>query len=250
MGTGGWSALNAMAWGGVAGVALLVGGLMGLYERFSNRTISLILALGGGILIAMVALDLMETSFAQGGFWASGLGVLAGAFTFFLADSALERYGAKRRKQAEGQPSSEESGYAIFVGSMLDSIPEAVAIGVSLLKGGSIGWVLVAGVFLSNIPEGLSATAGMVKAGRSKRYVLVLWAAAALATALAALLGYVLFARLPVEQVALTQSFAAGAILAMLASSVFPQAFKEGGPLVGLLNAIGFLLAFFLSKLD
>lgn len=245
-----WNALNAMLWGGIAGFALLVGGLMGFYERFSNRTISLILALGGGVLIALVALELMQASFDQGGYWASGLGVMAGSFTFFLADLALARAGGKKRKQSAGQPESEHSGYAIFVGSMLDSIPEAVAIGVSLLKGGAIGWVLIIGVFLSNVPEGLSATTGMVKAGRSKRFILGLWAAAALATALASVLGYWVFARMPVEQVALTQSFAAGAILAMLASSVFPQAFKDGGPMVGLLTSIGFLIAFFLSKLE
>lgn len=244
------AALNALFWGGLAGFALLVGGLMGFYERFSNRAISMVMALGGGVLIAMVALELMQGSFEQGGYRASGLGLIAGSLSFFLADLALAHYGAKRRKQAEGQPASETSGYAIFVGSMLDSIPEAVAIGVSLLKGGAIGWVLVVGVFISNVPEGLSATAGMVKAGRPKRFILGLWAAAALATALAALLGYWLFARVPVEHVALTQSFAAGAILAMLASSVFPEAFKDGGPMVGLLTSVGFLIAFFLSKLE
>lgn len=244
------SALMAMLWGGVAGFALLIGALVGFSERMSNRTVSLILALGGGVLIAMVALELMQESFELGGYWASGVGVLGGSTTFFLADLALAHYGGKRRKQSEGQPETEGSGYAIFVGSLLDSIPEAVAIGVSLLKGGSIGWVLILGVLLSNIPEGLSATTGMLKAGRSLRYVFGLWSAATLATALAALFGYLLFAYLPIEQVALTQSFAAGAILAMLASSVFPQAFKQGGPMVGLLTSIGFLIAFFLSKID
>ena len=47
----------------------------------------------------------------------------------------------------------------------------------------------------------------------------------------------------------MSQSFAAGAILTMLASTVFPEAFKDGGPLVGLLTSIGFLLAFFLTQL-
>ena len=128
--------------------------------------------------------------------------------------------------------------------------PEAVAIGVSLLKGGAIGWVLVLGVFLSNVPEGLSATAGMIKAGRSTRYILGLWTAATLATAIAALLGYLLLAQVPPGQVAFTQSFAAGAILCMLASTVFPEAFKDGGPVVGLLTSIGFLIAFFLTQLQ
>jgi ZIP family zinc transporter len=239
-----------MMWGGVAGLALLIGGVIGLNERFSSKTISMVMALGGGVLIAMVALELMEGSFEQGGYFAAGVGMILGSLAFFSADLMLARQGAKRRKEDSAQPSSEGSGMAIFVGSLMDSIPEAVAIGVSLLKGGAIGWVLVLGVFLSNIPEGLSATAGMRKAGRSTRYVLGLWSAAVAATALAALIGYVALARVPEAYVALTQSFAAGAILTMLASTVFPEAFKDGGPRVGLLTSLGFLAAFFLTRLE
>ena len=242
-----WSPLF---WGGLAGLALLVGGLLAMYIHFSTRTISLVMALGGGILIAMVALELMEESFEQGGYWAAGLGVLAGSLAFFLADTFVSRRGAKHRKEAQDQSASEGAGMSIFVGSLLDSVPEAVAIGVSLLKGGPIGWVLVLGVFMSNIPEGLSATSGMIKAGRSRTYILGLWTAAVAATALAALIGYVALARVPPGQVAYTQSFAAGAILCMLASTVFPEAFKDGGPVVGLLTSLGFLGAFFLTQLQ
>lgn len=237
-------------WGGLAGVALMLGGLLALSKRFSSRFISLVMALGGGILIAMVALELVEESFKQGGHMAAGVGVMAGALVYFAADLAVARRGAKKRKESENQPSSDASGMAIFIGSMLDSIPEAVAIGVSLLKGGAIGWVLVLGVFISNIPEGLSATSGMIKAGRSNRYILGLWSAATLATAFAALIGYVALAQVPAAHVAYTQSFAAGAILCMLASTVFPEAFKDGGPVVGLLTSLGFLLAFFLTQLQ
>ncbi len=45
------------------------------------------------------------------------------------------------------------------------------------------------------------------------------------------------------------QSFAAGAILTMLASTMMPEAYQEGGAVVGLVTAIGFLMAFILSKL-
>ena len=239
----------ALLWGGVAGFSLLIGAVMQLSGRFSSRFISLVMALGGGVLIALVALELMEESFHLGGHWAAGVGVMTGALTFFSADLYLSRRGARHRKEAQGQPSSPQSGLTLFVGSLLDSVPEAVAIGVSLLKGGAMGWVLVVGIFLANVPEGLSATSGMLRAGRTRGFVLGLWGAAVLLTAVASMLGFVLLARVPPEYVGLTQSFASGAILAMLASTVFPEAFKEGGPVVGLLTATGFLIAFFLSKL-
>ncbi|MBU5614715.1 hypothetical protein [Geomonas azotofigens] len=46
------------------------------------------------------------------------------------------------------------------------------------------------------------------------------------------------------------QAFAAGAILTMLASTMMPEAFEEGGAVVGFITTVGFLLSFVLSKLQ
>jgi len=46
------------------------------------------------------------------------------------------------------------------------------------------------------------------------------------------------------------ESFAAGAILAMLADSMMPEAYEEGGFLIGFLTILGFLTAFILLKLS
>ena len=45
------------------------------------------------------------------------------------------------------------------------------------------------------------------------------------------------------------ESFAAGAILAMLADSMIPEAYEEGGVSIALLTILGFLVTFILSKL-
>ena len=43
---------------------------------------------------------------------------------------------------------------------------------------------------------------------------------------------------------------AAGAILTMLTSTMMPEAYDEGGQLVGLTTVLGFLLSFVLSHLE
>ena len=45
-------------------------------------------------------------------------------------------------------------------------------------------------------------------------------------------------------------SFAAGAILTMLADTMMPEAFDHGGRMVGLFTTLGFGLAFAISALD
>ncbi len=79
--------------------------------------------------------------------------------------------------------------------------------------------------------------------------MLGLWGAVRLASTLAALSGYLFLAGAPGNVVAAIQSFAAGAILTMFASTMMPQAYEEGGPAVGVVTTVGFLPAFVLTRL-
>ncbi|MBV9453984.1 MAG: hypothetical protein JOZ19_07705 [Rubrobacter sp.] len=107
----------------------------------------------------------------------------------------------------------------------MDSIPESVAIGVSLIGGGTVGLVMVAAVFLSNMPESLSAAAGMKKAGRSTANLLGLWRAVVAISAVSTLFGHLFLAGTPEYLITSIQSFAAGAILTVLASTMIPEAY-------------------------
>jgi ZIP family zinc transporter len=242
-------ALEAGFWGFVGGASLLIGALLGLYADASRRVISTVMAVGAGVLISSVAFDLMDESYKTGGFDAASLGLLLGALTFFVADRMVNKAGGQHRKRSQGQQAG-GSATAITIGALMDGIPESVAIGISIVGGGAVSWVFVVAVFLSNMPEGLSAAAGMKKAGHSAAYVLGLWGAVVAVSAASALFGYLFLAGAPEDVVAAIQAFAAGAILTMLASTMMPEAYEEGGDVVGVVTSVGFLLAFVLSRLE
>jgi len=240
--------LEAAFWGFVGGASLLIGALVGVYVRVSRRVISWVMALGAGVLISSVAFELMDEAYKTGGFDAASLGLLAGAVAFFLADRAVNRSGGHRRKNSGEKQGGSAS--AIAIGALMDGIPESAAIGISVLGGGEISVALVAAVFLSNVPEGLSSASGMKRAGKSTLHILVLWATVTIVSAIAALLGYLFLDGASENFVAAIQAFAAGAILTMLASTMMPEAYEEGGEVIGLVTTVGFLLAFILSRLE
>ena len=112
-----------------------------------------------------------------------------------------------------------------------------------------VALVAVIAVFLSNVPEGLSSAAGMKKAGRSAAYIFGLWSGIALVSGLSSWVGYVVFAGLGDAVVAATQAVAAGAILAMIADTMIPEAFEATHDYAGFITVAGFLAAFALSKM-
>lgn len=246
MGSG---ALAAGFWGFVGGVSLLIGAGAGLMLPASKRIIAVVMALGAGVLVSSVAFELMDEAFHQGGFDAASVGLMLGAVIFYAGDRIIESNGGKHRKRSQGQQAG-GSSTAILLGALMDGIPESIAIGVSLLKGGKVGYVMVIAVFLSNIPESLSSASGMLKAGHSRKFILLIWSAVVLISALSSLAGYWFLAGVSGNIVGGIQAFAAGAILTMLASTMMPEAFEEGGAIVGLVTTAGFLISFVLSKMQ
>lgn len=238
--------LEAAFWGFVGGFALLVGAVIGLRLRASQRVIGLIMAFGAGVLISALSFELTDEAFRRGGSDTVALGLTVGALSFFGGDWIIDRQGGNHRKRSGGEQAG-GSGGAIVVGAMLDGIPESIAIGVSLLGGGSVGIAVVAAVFLSNVPESLSAATGLSKAGHSARWILCLWAAVAVISALAAALGYAFLGDASPNLIGFIQAFAAGAILTMLADTMMPESFQHAGRYVGLFTVLGFAVAFLLS---
>jgi ZIP family zinc transporter len=240
-------------WGFFAGAALIVGAAAGYLVHIPQRYIAAIMAFGSGVLISALSFDLMDEAYKRGGFDSTAIGFVGGAAIYTAANWYLDQRGAKHRKRSgEQQPNEKQnpgSGLAIAVGALLDGIPESIVIGLSLLAGGAVSFVAVIAIFLSNIPEGLSSAVGMKKAGRSASYIFGVWIAIAVISGIASLLGYAVFRNFSADVIAGTTAVAAGAILAMLADTMIPEAFETAHEFAGFITVVGFLCAFVLTKL-
>lgn len=135
---------------------------------------------------------------------------------------------------------------AILIGTLLDNIPEALVIGINTREN-YIGWSFLFAVFISNFPEALASAAGMRQAGTSKEQILSLWIGVVFLSGFCAVCGYFLGSSSSELFVALIEAIAGGAILAMLSSTMMPEAYELGGSSVSYSTIAGFLLGFLIA---
>lgn len=131
---------------------------------------------------------------------------------------------------------------AIWLGILLDGIPESIVIGSNLLLHSTISLSLLAGLFLSNFPEALSSSVGLRQQKFSRGKILIMWSTIMIATGIGAIMGNVFFENVSPEMFALVDGMAAGAMLTMIAETMLPEAFHLGGSVTGLSTLAGFLV--------
>jgi len=138
---------------------------------------------------------------------------------------------------------------AIWLGIALDGIPESLIIGSSM-DGSTVSLALIGGLFLANIPESMSSAVVMKNQGGKTAPIILMWVALMVMTAIGAALGNLFFSEAPHALQAVLEGVAAGAMLAMVAQTMLPEAFDHGGWLTGLMTVIGFLAAIFMGTID
>jgi ZIP family zinc transporter len=203
------------------------------------------MSVGAGLLLAGVSLKITTDAIRLAGPVAVAVSLLLGAGAFSASNVLLAHFGAVHRKRCGDcvlQPTESQqpgSGTVIALGNALDAAPEAMVLGVAL-RDPVIPVALTIAFSLSNFPVALSSTAGMRAAGRSYPYIFLLWSGIAIGAAVAIAAGYVGLGSLSEAWPPRLQAFGAGALLAMAAETMIPEAFHNSPRFSGVLAAFGF----------
>ena len=163
------------------------------------------------------------------------------------------------KEEHEGAP------LAIWLGILIDGIPESFVIGSGMLimmqaKADMIDslsfidifpFTLIAGLFLANFPEALSSSANMKKQGWSKKRIFLMWFSLMIVTAIGSGFGYLLADSLNHTWLIFAEGLAAGAMLTMIASAMIPEAVIVGNAsVVGISTLAGFVSAISFKLLE
>ncbi|MFQ6550380.1 ZIP family metal transporter [Aestuariibius sp. 2305UL40-4] len=222
---------------GAVSAALVLGAVLGLSGLLRDRTEGFLVAVAGGALIVSLMLELVQPSVETTSLGLTLIFLVTGALIFTAVDYWVDEvWGA-------------ENGSGMLVAVTLDGIPENVALGALLVSAGPMEAAALAGsILLSNLPEASAGARRMQDSGLSRGAAFGVWAAAAGLLAAAAILGNLLLDGVSEQVLAAVRSFAAGSVIAALATEIFPSAFRRSAHYSGIAVAIGLALAMMLHE--
>jgi ZIP family zinc transporter len=224
--------IAALGWGALAASSLVIGALLGISRSWPARTIGLVLAFGAGALISAVSFDLAEEGARTGSPGITGLGLAAGAITYFTLDRVVNRRAAPRagpdgapRAGSEGETST---GSALALGAFLDGIPEQMVLGLGIAGGEGVSVGLLVAIFVSNLPEAIGSSTAMRAAGTRASAIRRLWLGVAAVCVVSTVVGYAIADNVSSNLTSAVDGFAAGALLVMLIDSMIPRGCPQG----------------------
>ncbi len=148
-------------------------------------------------------------------------------------------------------PDKPNAALAIWLGILIDGIPESLVIGMLAVSATGMSSSFIAGVFLANFPEAMSSAVSMKRAGMSGLKILFMWGSICVMTGIGAFIGAMLLSAHPTGVlfyfVLGIEALAAGAMLTMIAETMLPEAYEQGGAIVGLSTLAGFLTTLFVK---
>ena len=246
--------LMTTAIAGVVGTGL--GGLIGaMLQKDSNRTVSLLLSLAGGVMLSVVCFDLITEAVETNVGVLTVIGAIAlGVAIIYVLNHWIDKKTNPEVPHIDAQhPSTaddldelihsdhfeqhyakNDSKFSLFVAGVvmacaiaLHNVPEGMTIGASYASNngvmGSAALVLAILIGLHNIPEGMAVSVPLISGGMGKAKAVLLTALSGAPTMLGALLGFWL-GDVGALGLALSLGFASGAMLYVVFGEILPQA--------------------------
>lgn len=231
-------------------VTALGAALVLIFGRISKKTTDLFLASGAGVMLAACfwsllapAMELSE-SLGKNPLVSAGLGLLLGGVLVLVADRCLDRMALGKHRRS----------LLLVFSVTLHNLPEGIAVGVGFgaaaagIAGTGLGSAiaLAVGIGLQNFPEGAAVSLPLRREGLSRSRAFFWGQLSGIVEPVGALLG-VAAAQVWRAALPFLLSFSAGAMLAVVAGELIPEAAREHrrGCIIGVL--IGFLLMMMLD---
>ena len=210
--------LTALALSALPALANFGGGMLAEAFRVSSRALSLALHLAAGIVLAVVAVELIPEALSVDQPWVPVLAFAVGGAFFLAVDTGIEQLAERR---GGGGP------FIIFFGVSVDLFSDGLMIGTGTSIEFGLGLLLALGQTPADVPEGFAAVATFKNAGVARRNRMLLAAAFAVPIVLGVTVGYWgVLGQSELVKFSLL-AFTAGVLTTVAVEEIVPEAHNE-----------------------
>ncbi|TDT62379.1 ZIP family metal transporter [Fonticella tunisiensis] len=187
------------------------------FRKSNNIVMSSIMSIAAGLMLAVVAFDLIPEAILMGGLNITLFGILFGVAFVTILDiflphtKVLKKYGRHVK-----------TALLLGIGLAAHNFPEGLAIGSGFMGGQSLGIELALVIGLHDIPEGAAVAAPLMQSGLGRIKIILLTVLTALPTAVGALAGGIL-GNISKIFITLCLGFAAGTMLYIVCGELIPE---------------------------
>ena len=168
------------------------GGVVAEIIPTTRRMLSRALHVAAGIIVAVVAVELLPEALAGAAPWLVVLGFCAGGAFYMLLEWVLDRFqggsGGKTGEQIKGD--SAAGPWMVYAAVFIDLFSDGLMIGVGSVVSFGLALVLAIGQVTADVPEGFATIANFRDKGIARSKRLILSASFVIATLLGATIGY------------------------------------------------------------
>jgi zinc transporter, ZIP family len=222
-----------------------------------------------GIFIGTVTFSIIEESVKLGDIFSMGIGFGIGAITFSFirykiqnkpvlatnediqnnTDPSISHLNdlVKKKRNDNGKEIQTEragSGKLIVIGTLTDSHPETIMIGVMIALGIPGLFPTALTLFIGNFAATIVGTRELIAENESKRKILQKWATVFIFVTIGGPIGYFLTLFLDEYYLSIVFSFAAGALMSFVTEELIPDAYRKVNWHIGLSACVGLFVSF------
>lgn len=230
---------------GIVGTGL--GGLISLFiVKPSSRFLGVLLGITSGLMLSVVAFDLLPEAYEIAGLGVEILGILLGVITVMFVEG-LFPVNKGNKTTTNSKSHFFRTGALLGIAIAIHNLPEGLAIGSGYMFTSKMGITMAIVIALHNFPEGLAMAAPLRLSGSSALKVVLLTVLAGIPTGIGAFIGAIL-GGVSDFFIGLCLAFAGGTMLYITCGEMIPDAKSlHNGRASGLGIVVGFVIGIVVS---
>lgn len=198
----------------------IIGSLIGIVKKPSQRYLCGALGFAGGIMIAISLLELMPHALDISPLFIVIIGFIGGIFLMLVLDRLLPHIHPELARKE--RPSIRRTAMVLIIGIALHNLPEGLAISSGFSYIQKLGIILAIGIAIHNIPEAIATVVPLYAATKKRLSSFLVSSSTCVPELIGFLVGFLILKNLSLSTLGLMMALTAGVMFYIVGDELIP----------------------------